>query len=400
MKYYLLENNVPTGPYSKLELRNKHIRHDALVYPEDGGDWKQAIEVEELQYLFPNIPQPMSAPRGEADSSDDTSLSSSQNENPKSQTQEGTPGKTSEFTSEQEPLQSGDDSQVPELPKASLQNESSQTDKTATEKPAETSPDSGKKPKISLKARSREKTTATNKPLQPEVPQVQPKTSPKPIETPPPSAQEKHKTLREKLAPLLHSISNSALWAQLVKWKWYLAAFSAVLLGAWLVTAIAEMQRENREKKVLDLWLSEQDSIRQVEKNRQDSIRREEEGKKEPAYVIECCQDTIRQHEGTIVQLEQEIIDLKRREQTHRQTLRQAQADFRGRRPFERPRTYRERQRAFQENTVAPLQAKIDDSVQKIKQKNAGIKTLRQEIARLKQRIEELQSAGQGQPEG
>lgn len=431
MNYYLLENNEASGPYSKLDLRMKRIRPDTLVCPEDAKEWKQAVEIEDLHYLFPDVEKPkrqeppvpetpVAPPEPETiPESQPTPIEPPVDPEPllPSATPEETPVPQPEPQGEPDAPASGDTPQEPEqAPKGATPVEEEifspfeqPPAKLYEAEPPKTQPESEQKPKITVRPAGKKEavnkpqhlittTPPPSNPLVVEPRRVQPEDDKKPERIPPP-APGKNKTLREKLLSSLNSLSTTALWGQLVKWKWYIAAFAAVLLGAWLFTAVAEWQREARVRKALDLWLAERDSIRREEIRqdsiRRDSIRREEEKKKDPAYIIASCTDMIQQHETRIVELERQISELETQEKTERDSLRNAQKDFKGKKwwKLEKKETYENRKKDFQENTVKPLQAKIDDSVQKIKQKNAEIKTLRQEIDLLKQRIREAQSA-------
>lgn len=59
MKYFISRDDNQNGPYDKDELLSQRISRDTLVWTEGMEDWKKAIEVEDLKYLFAQVPPPI-----------------------------------------------------------------------------------------------------------------------------------------------------------------------------------------------------------------------------------------------------------------------------------------------------------------------------------------------------
>ncbi len=69
MKYFIIEDNAPQGPYSIEELREKAITPDRLVWSEDMVDWTPAGKVEALQGILQQPPiTPPDIPKQKKDS--------------------------------------------------------------------------------------------------------------------------------------------------------------------------------------------------------------------------------------------------------------------------------------------------------------------------------------------
>jgi hypothetical protein len=56
MKYFIVENNKQSGPFSIYELKDKGITSETLVWAEGMTDWTPAWKVDELRaFLFRNV---------------------------------------------------------------------------------------------------------------------------------------------------------------------------------------------------------------------------------------------------------------------------------------------------------------------------------------------------------
>ena len=71
MKYFIVENNKQSGPFSIYELKDKGITSETLVWAEGMTDWTPAWKVDELRaFLFntkdastpPPLPEDMEQP--------------------------------------------------------------------------------------------------------------------------------------------------------------------------------------------------------------------------------------------------------------------------------------------------------------------------------------------------
>lgn len=66
-KYYIIDNNIPAGPFSASELQQRGISTSTLVWIDSRADWVEAGKVDELQRIF------MAAIEPEAESEADNS---------------------------------------------------------------------------------------------------------------------------------------------------------------------------------------------------------------------------------------------------------------------------------------------------------------------------------------
>lgn len=67
-KYYIIDNNIPAGPFSASELQQRGISTSTLIWIDSRADWVEAGKVDELQRIF------MAAIEPEAEPEADTSL--------------------------------------------------------------------------------------------------------------------------------------------------------------------------------------------------------------------------------------------------------------------------------------------------------------------------------------
>lgn len=58
-KYYLHNGTENIGPFTIDELKEKRINRDTPVWCEGMQDWKEAVAVEELKFLFAAVPPPI-----------------------------------------------------------------------------------------------------------------------------------------------------------------------------------------------------------------------------------------------------------------------------------------------------------------------------------------------------
>lgn len=327
MKYYLRENNAVAGLYSKLDLRLKQIKPDALVCPEDANDWKKAIEIEDLQDLFPGVERPK--PRE----------SLLVNPSPPNTAAVEPPVIKTIVQPAQQPEPPNRQSSS-ESAKPTPENTQTESQQLSKDQPISPQPDESTKSDNQQEAEQGTKKT--------------------------PLPKKDNETLQEKLILVLKSISIKSLWAQLGKWKWYMGAFAAVMLVAWLASYIFE---------------------KPVPPNSDDPISTD--GQNGNAHLdsssIKQYTDSIRRAETAIAELQEQITKLKTEQQIYKDSLEKARKEFKGKGRLERQSRFEKREKDFKEKTVAPLQAKINECVQNINQKSAEIATLRRQIARLKQ---------------
>ncbi len=57
-EYFIIQNNIKTGPLTFEQLININIKPDTLVWTDGMPDWKQCKELEEFNIIFKNIPPP------------------------------------------------------------------------------------------------------------------------------------------------------------------------------------------------------------------------------------------------------------------------------------------------------------------------------------------------------